>query len=154
MQGQLTFVCPSIFTTTPVHHIIYLSWATAPLTNKQLQHLLVCARQRNTQLAVTGILLYGNERFVQVLEGEEEAVQAVYAHIRRDARHQNILTFANKPTAQRAFTDWAMAFQPITSQQFDDVVGHLGPPNTSLHLAGLSCSDGQLFDLLRSFVLP
>lgn len=137
-----------------MHHIIYLSWATVPFTNAQLQNLLTLARQRNTELAVTGILLYGNERFVQVLEGEESIIREMYAHIRRDTRHSNILTFANKPVAQRAFMEWAMAFQPLSLQQFDDVVGYLGPPDTPVNTAGFSYTDMHLFDLLRSFVLP
>lgn len=137
-----------------MHHILYLSLATTPFTNRQLQSLLINARRRNTELGVTGILLYGNERFLQILEGEEDMVQEVYAHIRRDPRHTNILTFANKPVAERAFKEWAMAFQPIASQQFDDIVGYLGPPDMPVRTAGLSDKDKYLFDLLRAFVLP
>ncbi|RZK61154.1 MAG: BLUF domain-containing protein [Hymenobacter sp.] len=87
-----------------MHHIIYLSLAVKPFTSEQLEKLLAVARRRNTELAITGILFYGNERFLQVLEGEEEAVRAVYASIKRDPRHQNIITYANKPITQRAFT--------------------------------------------------
>jgi hypothetical protein len=137
-----------------MHHVIYLSWAIVPFNEEQLQQLLIAARRRNTELAVTGILLYGNERFVQVLEGEEDTVQEVYALIRRDPRHHNFITFANKPVAQRAFTEWAMGFKSVSSQQLEDVVGHLGPTDASVNTAGLSYYDSRLFDLLRSFVLP
>jgi hypothetical protein len=65
--------------------------------------LLTHAQRLNAELAVTGMLLYGNERFLQVLEGEAEVVQEIYAQIKQDARHHNILTFANKPVAERAF---------------------------------------------------
>lgn len=91
---------------------------------------------------------------MQVLEGEEDAVQEVYAQIRQDPRHTNFITFANKPVAQRAFTEWAMAFQSVSSQQFAGVVGYLGPTDTPVSMAGLSYDDMHLFDLLRSFVLP
>jgi hypothetical protein len=137
-----------------MHHIIYLSYALAPFTNAQLQSLLTLARRRNTELAVTGILLYGNERFVQVLEGDEEAVQEIYEHIKRDPRHTNLITFANKPVEARAFKEWAMAFQPVSSQQFDDVVGYLGPLTVPVDTAGLAHADDNLFNLLRSFVQP
>jgi hypothetical protein len=139
---------------SPMHHIIYLSWATVPFTDQQLQTLLVLARRRNTELAVTGILLYGNERFVQVLEGEVDILQELYAHIKRDTRHGNIITFANKPVAQRAFAEWTMAFPSITSQQLENVVGLLGPTNVPMNTAGLAHADMQLFDILRAFVLP
>jgi uncharacterized protein YaaQ len=137
-----------------MHHIIYLSWATRPFTAAQLHQVLTSARRRNTELAVTGVLLYGNERFLQVLEGEADVVQQVYAHIRQDPRHRNILTFANKAVAARAFQEWAMGFQALTAPQFEQVVGYLGPPEAPISLAGLSYQDSHLFDLLRSFVLP
>jgi uncharacterized protein YaaQ len=137
-----------------MHHIIYLSWATAPFTEKELRQLLTYSHHRNTQLAVTGILLYGNEQFLQVLEGEEEVVQEVYARIRRDARHSNVLTFANKAIGERTFTDWAMAFQLVSAQQLEKVVGYLGAPTAPVNTTGLSYADRHLFDLLRSFVLP
>lgn len=137
-----------------MHHIIYLSWATVPLTNAQLLGLLKFARRRNTELAITGVLFYGNERFLQVLEGEEEVVRELYAHIRRDARHTNILTFSDKPAAQRAFKEWTMAFQPLSTQQFEDVVGYLGPTNAPVSTSGLADTEGRLFEILRSFVLP
>lgn len=137
-----------------MHHIIYLSWATTPFTEAQLQGLLTRAQRRNTELAVTGILLYGNERFLQVLEGEAEVVEEVYAQIRQDARHHNILTFANKPVAKRAFPEWAMGFQVLPTPQFEQIVGYLGPPGVPVSLAGFSYPDMFLFDLLRSFVLP
>jgi hypothetical protein len=132
----LIFVCIICFLYPAMHHIIYLSWATAPLADTQLQQLLVLARRRNTELAVTGILFYGNGRFMQVLEGEEDTVRELYAHIKRDARHNNILTFADKPVAQRAFTEWAMAFQQVTPQQLKHIIGHLGPTNAPVDTAG------------------
>jgi hypothetical protein len=47
-----------------MHHIIYMSYARAPFTSAQLYQLLLQARRRNEELAITGILLYGNERFM------------------------------------------------------------------------------------------
>lgn len=137
-----------------MHHIIYLSWATVPLTDRQLRELLLSARRRNAELDVTGVLLYGNECFMQLLEGEKEIVQELYAHIRRDARHHNIITFADKAVGRRAFAEWAMAFQPVSSQQFDKIVGYLGSPQVPLHTVGLSGQDQRVFDTLRAFVLP
>jgi hypothetical protein len=137
-----------------MHHIVYLSWATVPFTDKQLQELLVPARRRNMELGITGILLYGNECFLQLLEGEEDVVQELYAHIRRDVRHDTITAIANKAVAQRLFPDWAMAFQLTSARQLDTVVSYLGSPQVAVNTAGLLSTDQHLFDLLRAFVLP
>jgi hypothetical protein len=47
-----------------------------------------------------------------------------------------------------------MAFQQVTPQQLEYIIGHLGPTNVPVNTAGLSYTDMHLFDLLRSFVLP
>jgi hypothetical protein len=137
-----------------MHCIIYLSWAVAPFTNAQLQTLLTLSRQRNTELAITGILLYGNQRFVQVLEGEEAAVRALYQLIKCDPHHHDVIAYADKPIAQRTFAAWTMAFQPSSPQQAQALAGYLGPTNVAVEVASLPPLEQQLFDLLRSFTLP
>jgi hypothetical protein len=137
-----------------MHHIIYLSWASAPLTDDQLQELLCVARRRNKQLNVTGIMIYGNERFMQVLEGEEATVRALYEHIKRDARHHHITAYADKPIAHRAFAEWAMAFQAATPQQFEEMAGYLVPSEVTIDISRLPMTDVHLIDILRSFTLP
>lgn len=137
-----------------MHHIIYLSWAVAPFSNEQLQELLTLARQRNTELGITGILFYGNERFMQLLEGEEEEIRALYELIRRDPRHQHIIAYADKPITQRLFAQWAMAFQTSHACQDAQLPGYLGPTNVAVDTSSLTQVDKNLFDLLRSFTLP
>lgn len=137
-----------------MHHIIYLSWAVTPFSDTQLQELLATSRTRNALLGVTGVLFYGNERFMQVLEGEEIAVRDLYDHIRRDPRHGNVLTYADKPVAERTFARWSMAFEPVTPQHFERLAGYLGPTRTPIDTTGLSDSDLRIYDMLRSFVEP
>jgi hypothetical protein len=137
-----------------MHHIIYLSCAVAPFTSAQLQALLTLAHRRNTELAITGVLFYANERFLQVLEGEEEAVRALYELIKRDPRHHSVIAYADKPIIERSFGEWAMAFQPSSPQQVLQLAGYLGPTDVPVEVAGLSPKDKSLFDLLRSFTLP
>lgn len=99
-----------------MHHIIYLSQATAPFGETQLQLLLARARVINAEHGITGVLLYGNEQFLQVLEGEKAAVHARYARIQQDARHRDIVTFADKSVVTRTFPAWDMAFNPLPQQ--------------------------------------
>ena len=49
-------------------HLVYVSVATKPLAREELLALLAVARRINEPLGVTGILLYVDETFFQVLE--------------------------------------------------------------------------------------
>lgn len=137
-----------------MHRIVYLSLATEPLAAEQLTQLLARARQRNTELDITGALLYGNGRFLQVLEGETKSVQALYAVIRCDPRHQNVITYIDSPATQRVFPEWGMAFQTSNVQQLVEAAGYLGPPSGPLHTLGLSPFEQHILQLLHSFMRP
>jgi hypothetical protein len=137
-----------------IHHLIYLSQATIPFDEAQLAYLLAQARRFNAAHELTGILLYGNDQFFQVLEGEASVVHSLYARICQDPRHRNVTTYANKPIAARAFADWTMAYQGLPPEQFIEFAGYVSPAELQLERPGLSVADAQLLQLLRTFVLP
>ncbi|GAA4497182.1 hypothetical protein GCM10023172_11730 [Hymenobacter ginsengisoli] len=137
-----------------MHHIIYLSQATVPFDKAQLEHLLVQARQFNAAHELTGILLYGNDQFFQVLEGDQATVHSLYARICEDPRHRNVTTYADKPIVARAFPDWQMAYHSLPPQQFLEFASYVSPDELRLEHPSLSIADTQLLQLLRTFVLP
>ena len=137
-----------------IHHLIYLSQATISFDEAQLAYLLAQARQFNAEHGLTGILLYGNDQFFQVLEGEADMVHRLYARICQDPRHRNVTTYADKPIAARAFADWTMAYQSLPPAQFIEFAGYVSPGELQLARSGLSVADTQLLQLLRTFVLP
>jgi hypothetical protein len=136
-----------------MHHIIYLSQAALAFSDALLQDLLLQARRHNAEMSVTGILCYGNQQFMQVIEGPEEVVRALYERIKQDPRHYAVTTYADKEIDQRAFAGWGMAYQPLTPEQFSAVLGYVQPDNVVLDVARLHRADAQLLELLRSFVL-
>jgi hypothetical protein len=99
-------------------------------------------------------MLYGNGCFVQVLEGEQATVSALYERIKQDGRHRDVTTFADKTIAQRAFGEWAMAFHHASPQQLAQVSGYLAPDQVQVDAKRLALADIHLIDLLRSFTLP
>lgn len=134
-----------------LHHLVYLSRATQPFSDAELLDLLTQARLHNASQDISGLLVYGNNQFLQVLEGEEKPIRTLYEHIRKDPRHHDVITYADKDIAVRAFPDWGMAFQPVSPTQFEELVGYLPPAKLSFEQAG--ATDGQLLRTLRGFVL-
>jgi hypothetical protein len=95
--------------------LIYVSEATAPMSEVKLRALLYEARTRNGTLDITGLLLHARNKFLQVLEGSEEAVRDLYDAIRTDPRHTNVEVLLTTTADERTFPDWRMGVEDLQS---------------------------------------
>jgi hypothetical protein len=93
-----------------VIQLIYTSAAARPFTTEALRELLRRARETNTALGVSGLLLHVDGTFLQLLEGERDAVQGLYDRISRDPRHARVVTLLARDIDERNFPDWSMGF--------------------------------------------
>lgn len=104
-------------------HCIYASKAARDFQQSELPGLLEKARANNAALGITGMLLYIEGNFFQVLEGEDKAVGSVFDRICLDSRHGRITQIIREPVFERAFPDWTMGYARV---DFDDVRAHFG----------------------------
>lgn len=93
-----------------LHHIAYTSAAPEPVTPEHLTQILKVSERNNARDAITGILLYHDQDFFQVLEGEKDAVEACFARIVGDTRHTGVLRLWNQPVDDRVFAHWVMGY--------------------------------------------
>ncbi|MBC8152302.1 MAG: BLUF domain-containing protein [Bacteroidetes bacterium] len=99
--------------------IVYSSTAAIPFQEKDLSIILRQSRQFNEAQGVTGVLLYIHGNIIQVLEGEQAVVNALYRRIEQDSRHKNITAILNIPITHRLFGSWGMGYETITVRQLD-----------------------------------
>lgn len=97
------------------------------LTN--LREILETARRKNAEVGVTGYLIFDKAYFLQILEGDEAAVEATYARIAGDRRHAELRRVETRRIAQRAFGDWTMgaAMRSVDHQEVYLEHGISGP---------------------------
>lgn len=75
----------------------------------ELADMIAAARKANARLGVTGILLHHEGEYVQLLEGEQAVVQALYyGHIAHDNRHRGARVSWEYPIGERSFGTWTM----------------------------------------------
>ncbi|MBH1991464.1 MAG: BLUF domain-containing protein [Sphingomonadaceae bacterium] len=91
--------------------LLYISTARATLRPSELEELLAKSRTANSAADLTGLLVVGGRRFLQVLEGPDQAVTATYERIVRDSRHFALVKLHDKEVATRSFASWAMGFE-------------------------------------------
>jgi hypothetical protein len=103
--------------------LVYVSIATETMTDTALLELLTQARHNNISLDITGLLLYRDHFFIQALEGEEDAVTALFEHVKQDARHYNVLCVYQAAIDQRQFPQWTMGFAPLDSGALQQITG-------------------------------
>jgi uncharacterized membrane protein (DUF373 family)/acylphosphatase len=103
--------------------IAYISKATQSMSQDDLEEILRASRENNGRLGITGMLLYGNNTFVQILEGEEKAVNELINKIKRDPRHADFHVLKKKTIDQREYADWSMGFKQVSGKEFQAVKG-------------------------------
>ena len=98
-----------------IYSLTYVSSAVRAFTADELQRLLAGSRQRNERDSISGMLLYKDGNFMQVLEGDESVVRATHARIASDARHSGLITLLQGTVSERAFAAWSMAFRDLNA---------------------------------------
>jgi len=101
-----------------MQRILYISTARDGVDEAALDGILRSSRRNNAAVGVTGLLVVGGRRFLQVLEGPEEAVASVFERISRDPRHFAVVRLSRKTIETRAFGEWAMGYR--SARKIDD----------------------------------
>jgi hypothetical protein len=91
-------------------HLIYVSSATEPLSDADIDQILDTSRANNREVRVTGLLLFKDDCFLQVLEGEDDAIVDTFDRIKSDRRHRAIDILRYEHIPRRSFGRWHMAF--------------------------------------------
>lgn len=94
----------------PILQTIYTSTAKTPFSSLQLKELLQKARSFNHDLGVSGMLVHDDGFFIQVLEGPESAVDALYTKIEKDPRHTTMRLLYRGLEQKKEFEEWSMGF--------------------------------------------
>jgi hypothetical protein len=110
----------------------YISASSKPFSKAELRGLLKQANERNAKARTTGMMLYKNGRFMQILEGPKAAVKTTFGRISKDPRHYGIILLIKETAEERHFPDWPMAFRDLDSPEQRAVPGYSEFLNTPL----------------------
>jgi hypothetical protein len=88
--------------------LLYASRAHADNMAGAIESIVAQSRAHNPERGITGILCYGGEIFMQVIEGGRSEVNELYAHIVRDTRHRDVVLLKYEEITERRFAGWTM----------------------------------------------
>jgi uncharacterized membrane protein (DUF373 family) len=101
----------------------YASTTDHEWSPEELLTLLTSCQTNNAANNITGILLYAQQTFFQVLEGDETVVNKVYEMIQKDKRHKDCTIIEVEKIRERAFPYWSMGFEKIDVKDLHNVKG-------------------------------
>jgi hypothetical protein len=91
--------------------LAYVSLSRLPLDETTLSDILEASQRNNARDEITGILMYQDDIFFQVLEGDRSAVEKCYnERIGHDPRHKSLSLMWTDVVKSRTFSDWAMGY--------------------------------------------
>jgi Sensors of blue-light using FAD len=88
----------------------FLSLPRADLPGAELPRIIARSRINNARDEISGVLVYSGTDFVQLIEGPPTAVGALWARIRADPRHHDILVFVDTRDPTRWCNDWRVGY--------------------------------------------
>jgi len=103
--------------------LVYASAAAKDFAPPDLDAILRVARTHNAGAAITGMLLFVDGSFLQVLEGFQEDIDELFERIRVDRRHTRAALLLREPISQRSFPGWTMGVTTATLAELQSAIG-------------------------------
>ena len=118
--------------------LVYRSRSTDKLIKASVVAMSKRFAVRNRHQAITGMLVFDGEFFMQVLEGPKQKVSALYELIQSDPRHQDVVTVLSEPIHRRTFDDWGLGFVIINDQGGKEIISSDHKFENQIHKLGLN----------------
>ena len=135
-----------------VHQLIYSSSAGKKMLKPDLYMILRHARKNNEARDITGLLVYSEENFLQILEGEKEAVSQLFDTISKDDRHSNIQVLHDSEIEQRSFSNWTMAFATPSAKQLAQWAGLHNTTTVAETLSSLKSQPNRVTEVISNLL--
>ena len=91
-----------------MYRLIYKSRCNDNINWDTIRDILNVSENNNQNNAITGVLLASKTHFLQVLEGDFDAINNTFFTIAKDNRHDHIQLISFAPVEERLFAHWGM----------------------------------------------
>lgn len=135
-----------------LYQVIYSSVASAVMPKSKLYRILTEARSSNQRNEITGVLVFAEGRFLQVVEGEKESVANIMMRISLDPRHEDVRILHEGIIESRSFPNWLMAYLTSNAKELANWAGLRNTATLEEVLTELQSSPSGQAELLRHFI--
>lgn len=118
-----------------MYRLIYKSRATRRIDWDFVKELIGSSETSNEEAGITGVLLASDTHFLQVLEGDFDAINRLFLRIARDPRHEDVQLVAFGCVESRLFGGWSMhaiGIFEFNQGLIDDLIAQYGEEEGSV----------------------
>ena len=91
-----------------MEQLVYQSRAGDDFTHGDVFEIIRTSARRNLDRGITGFLLFKDDRFLQLIEGERSDLDTLLEDLKLENRHCDLEILQRRPIAERRFEHWVM----------------------------------------------
>ncbi len=99
--------------------LVYVSNRKSNCTEEEIEKILASCKKNNPPLQITGVLLFSDAKFIQMVEGDSKVITGLYDKIKLDSRHSNTVMLSYGPIKEKSFPSWHMGARKIAGSHVD-----------------------------------
>lgn len=109
-----------------IKRIIYYSVPSNTTSFETVIEILTESVRRNKEKHISGMLMYDGSYYLQCIEGESEAVDALMKKIMADPRHDKLTPISETVDTERIFLMWGMGYINHEKEIRKTIFAHTG----------------------------
>lgn len=133
--------------------LVYVSNRKPNCTGEEIENILASCKRNNPPLNITGVLLYSDAKFIQLVEGDAKTIMGLYDKIKKDKRHAKPIMISYNPIRQKSFPSWHMGTRDISKPdiQFKTDISKDDKSIFESILSGKEENGQKVLNLLKKF---
>jgi len=92
-----------------MYQIVFASKAK-DLSHQEINEILTVSYNHNGSKNISGALIYVQGYFIEAITGYKSAIEKTYEHIKKDTRHEDVITISASEIQEPPFQEWSMSF--------------------------------------------
>lgn len=105
-----------------MERILYTSRASTDLPSDEVFRIIETSARNNPARNVTGVLIFHQDRFLQLVEGERPALDELLDVLKRDPRHHDLTVHYREPALKRCFPNWRMRRLGASAEGIEEIL--------------------------------
>jgi hypothetical protein len=137
-----------------ISQLVYISNRDASCSNDEIERILESCKKNNPSLDITGVLLYNDSKFIQLVEGDLKTLLSLYDKIKLDSRHNNPVLISCRPVKEKTFPSWHMASRKMDEDKMVKFKSNISNEDRIVFnniLEGKEENGQKVLDLLKKF---